>query len=396
MSYVGQIIDIFVSSPGDVSSYRDSIISVVQSWNQRNGRTRGLFFNCLRWEDLVASDIGESGQDVINTQIGSEYDIFLGVMWARFGTPTANAESGTEEEFDRAMLRHQSGDSLKVSFLFCTADVPMTKLDGEQLLKVQHFKKKVQENGCLTRDFVDEASLINSVNLILDRFANTWKETSVSREVSETERAAPRQIVEVPSGRGDVIAPAQDEEPGLFDVLEDNERTNEEFARILNDWGQRLNAVSEKLNSTTEGLEEISKFGSPNADQVRTVLNRLTVHLEEFGIWCEEKVTSLEDVMSHMSRNILLVVDLSNDLNEPHQDIINARDSFETLVNSIDSARDGIASFVNSMESSPKLDKKLNKAIRRVIITHNRMIEKYALFKDDVLLCIDELDQRSV
>lgn len=111
------------------------IMSIVQAWNQRNGKSRALFFNCLRWEDSVAPDIGVSGQDVISDQMGFDYDIFLGVMWARFGTPTVNAQSGTEEEFDLAFQRHKSGEQIRVSFLFCTADIPHAKLDGQQFAK---------------------------------------------------------------------------------------------------------------------------------------------------------------------------------------------------------------------------------------------------------------------
>ena len=47
---------------------------------------------------LHARVIRSDPQDVVNRQIG-EYDLFVGILWNRMGTPTAVATSGTEEEF---------------------------------------------------------------------------------------------------------------------------------------------------------------------------------------------------------------------------------------------------------------------------------------------------------
>ena len=52
-----------------------------------------------KWEKDVFPAFGEDSQDVINKQIGTDYNIFVGIMWKKFGTPTSRAESGTEEEF---------------------------------------------------------------------------------------------------------------------------------------------------------------------------------------------------------------------------------------------------------------------------------------------------------
>ena len=61
----------------------------------------GIRVELLRWESNVASQIADGPQPVVNKQIES-YDIFIGLLAKRFGTPTAVAQSGTEEEFRRA------------------------------------------------------------------------------------------------------------------------------------------------------------------------------------------------------------------------------------------------------------------------------------------------------
>jgi hypothetical protein len=172
MSFDAKIINIFISSPGDVIDDRCTAISSIHKWNQRNGQSRRIFFNHLIWEDLVAPDIGKSGQDVINTQVGNSYDIFLGLMWSRFGTPTTDADSGTEEEFNRAVERYHKDQVVTISFLFKNSPIPQSILYLDQYSKVQGFKKIVSDSGCLYREYSDEISLAESINIILDRASN--------------------------------------------------------------------------------------------------------------------------------------------------------------------------------------------------------------------------------
>lgn len=391
MAYFGQIIDVFVSSPGDVSEHRNAIMSIVQAWNQRNGRTRNLFFNCLRWEDLIAPDIGNEGQNVINEQLGDDYDIFLGVMWARFGTQTHSAQSGTEEEFDRAVQRNKTGEAVRVSFLFCTSDVPLATLDGEQYAKVQSFKKKAQEIGCLTRDFIDDASLINAVNLILDRFANTWAGQNGSKQISTdlllSEGSSMAESNQSPENESE-------DDLGILDVLEEFSTQNSAFVKSLGTWADRLTAVADETQNTTLKLTDISKFGNPEPQQVREVIQGLTSEMESFGDWCDEEFIHLERVMEKISRGSLLIVDLSRDFNESTDDVIEARDAMAGLSTSILGANEGILDFASNLERAPRLDKKLNRASKKVIDVHRRLAARNRLLQEDIILCVDDLNER--
>ena len=389
MSFDGQIIDIFVSSPGDVSTHRDTILSIVQSWNQRNGKNRKLFFNCLRWEDLVAPDIGQSGQSVINDQIGDDYDIFLGVMWSRFGSPTTAAESGTEEEFDRAVLRHEAGVPLKVSFLFCTTDVPQSQLDGLQYAKVQEFKSKVRDAGCLTRDFVDEASLTNAINLILDRFANSWVNPPASANSKNSD-----QYAEV-SGKNLAPTNAPEAEPdddGLFDVLEEFKALTARFTEAMTQWAGKLNEIAESTSRTTEKLSIISTLGKPDTTQVKNVLSPMIKAMENFANWSEDKISEVEVLIDSLSGKSLKLI--AEDFNEEISDIMNAKHALEELSSTIVVTNESIGSFVESLEKSPRIDKKLNRANRRVVEYHRRLIEKNRIFKGDMDLAAAELASR--
>lgn len=101
----------------------------------------------MRWETHVHPDLGEDPQKVVNEQIG-DYDVFVGVMWKRLGTPTTTADSGTEEEFHRAYARCQK-EPFPVLFYFCEQPFPppSTKEEVEQLGKVVDFRQQISDKG---------------------------------------------------------------------------------------------------------------------------------------------------------------------------------------------------------------------------------------------------------
>ena len=95
---------IFVASPSDVQSEREQLAKVINELNltiTAIAPEKRVLLELVRWETHVSPSLGRDPQDVVNRQIG-EYDLFVGILWKRMGTPTAVATSGTEEEFNRA------------------------------------------------------------------------------------------------------------------------------------------------------------------------------------------------------------------------------------------------------------------------------------------------------
>lgn len=56
------------------------------------------------FETDIMPGFGSDPQAVINEQINDDFDIFVGLLKGKFGTPTPRAGSGTEEEFRRDMI----------------------------------------------------------------------------------------------------------------------------------------------------------------------------------------------------------------------------------------------------------------------------------------------------
>ena len=107
-------IRIFISSPSDVEEERKIALAVIEELNKSFCPSLNINLFPLTWEDNTYPSVGEYSQDVINAQI-TDYDVFVGIMANRFGTPTLKSGSGTEEEFNKA---YEKKDSVHIMFFF--------------------------------------------------------------------------------------------------------------------------------------------------------------------------------------------------------------------------------------------------------------------------------------
>jgi hypothetical protein len=137
-------IRLFLSSPGDVTAERDRVRSVVTRLNRQWGDVYDVEMEIIDWRTHVAPNLGRP-QAVINKQIG-DYDIFLGIMWKRFGTPTGVADSGTEEEFNIACANREKFQKPRILFYFSKAEYsPKDRAELKQWDRVLEFKEKLQK-----------------------------------------------------------------------------------------------------------------------------------------------------------------------------------------------------------------------------------------------------------
>lgn len=142
---------VFIASPGDVEEERWKAVEIINELNSDIAYSKGLTLIPITGAD-VASEIGERVQQVILERINmGEIDIFVGIMWQRFGTPTGeDYESGTEEEFHVAYDQWKVKGSPHIMFFFNEVlDRIPSKSGYEQLGKVITFKEKIGERGVI-------------------------------------------------------------------------------------------------------------------------------------------------------------------------------------------------------------------------------------------------------
>lgn len=150
MSQQIHLLRVLVASPSDVLAERKIVAEVITRINKAVYKKRNIRLEFIGWETDSFSGIGVDAQDVINKELGDDYDIFVGIMWHRYGTPTLRAESGTVEEFERAYRSFKRGGSCKsILFYFNSTDYPQKDVDFTQVSKVHDFQKTLQEKGVL-------------------------------------------------------------------------------------------------------------------------------------------------------------------------------------------------------------------------------------------------------
>jgi hypothetical protein len=133
---------------------RDIVVHEVGAWNRRPLRLASKRVRLVRWPEDIAGGAGAYLQAVINKQT-RVYDIFVGLIGARLGSPTPRANSGTEEEFDRAIESTFFNVPVQVLMFFSNRPRPLSTIDPQQFLMVHGFRKKCHRLGVLAHSFDD-------------------------------------------------------------------------------------------------------------------------------------------------------------------------------------------------------------------------------------------------
>jgi hypothetical protein len=143
---ITKIYKCFIASPGDTNEERIICDKILNEINKTIGDQFNFRIESLKWENDTRPSVGDYSQAIINNQIGN-YDIFVGIMFKKFGTPTKVAGSGTEEEFDIAYNKFLNKEEIEIMFYFNDEAVKPSEVNSDELTKVNIFRKKIAELG---------------------------------------------------------------------------------------------------------------------------------------------------------------------------------------------------------------------------------------------------------
>jgi hypothetical protein len=142
MPYDSRAYRILIASPSDVEEERELAVKVIQEWNDLYSYTRGVVLLPLRWETHSAPEFGTRPQEVINRAIVDQCDLLVGIFWARIGSPTGLAESGTLEEIARVAKAGKP-----IMLYFSKVPIDPGSIDLGQLDKLKRFKAETYPNA---------------------------------------------------------------------------------------------------------------------------------------------------------------------------------------------------------------------------------------------------------
>ena len=139
----------FIASPADTSEERKICDEVFNDINKTAGQEFNFRLESVKWKD-ASPDFSTEPQAVINEQLFQGIDIFIGIMYQCFGSPTKHYGSGTEEEFYKAHALYESDpNSIKIKMYFNDAPTEPSKLNLPEYQKVREFRALISELGGL-------------------------------------------------------------------------------------------------------------------------------------------------------------------------------------------------------------------------------------------------------
>lgn len=136
---------ILLASPGDLAKERSQIGTVIEELLPLADYV-GVSLKLLQWNEVVP-DMGRPQQVIFDQLKPREWDLFVGLLWHRFGTKTGAIDpksgkeymSGTEEEFRVAYSLWKTYGRPRIFFYRCLRPIHPSQLDVDQFKRVDEF-----------------------------------------------------------------------------------------------------------------------------------------------------------------------------------------------------------------------------------------------------------------
>jgi hypothetical protein len=368
------VLTIFLATPGDVTDERARFADVISDWNRAWSRDLGLRLDLVRWEDDAYPAIGDDAQDVINQQLPADYDLFVGLMWSRFGTPTGRAGSGTKEEFDRAIERYRRNPSeLDILFYFKDAPIAPSKVEPEQLAKVQEFKCMLSGAGVLTWDFTDVEQFEKLVALHITKHVQAWRkarDVGTSAGKSIVPKSTRPELPQLPVGEED------QDDSGYLDLLETFAECSTEMGEIAERLTLAQQELTEHMNKGTKELDALKADRNRlSPAQFRGALSRVADDMLRFTHRVEAEVPLFRAAVNNGMAALVKAATLTAELYPERT--ASTKAAAVQLLTTLTSARESTEGFKTSTARLPRMTKELNVAKRKQVAALESLVAEF-------------------
>ncbi len=370
------ILSVFVASPSDVEEERNRLEDVIRELNTAWARDVGIRLELIKWETHAYPSFGEDPQAVINEQIPQDFDLFIGIMWYKLGTPTSRAESGTIEEFQRARERYDANpDALQLMTYFKDAPVPVppSQLDHKQLEGVSRFRSSLGEEGGLYWSFQTIDEFEKLVRLHLTRHIQRWRSpaeppqpSTASVEELTTTEESPDQDQEDEIGLLDLMEQFEDE----FSTLEE---ITERIASATSEIGEKMEARTAETNEFAAGPD------AQNRKAAKRLVAKAAADMDHYAHRMESELPlfskHLNSGMNAITRAAALSIEFNiedEDLEQVRENVRSIREFRETMA----TVEDQLAGFREAVASLPRMTTVLNRSKRAMVKVIQRQIDE--------------------
>ncbi len=347
---------LFLSSPSDLAPERAVVKRILDNINKSISPTQKLRIELWGWEDSAVPGVALTPQSVIERQI-PEHDIYVGLMWKRFGTATEEFGSGTEQEFRRSLASHHENAAPRdIIFLFKTSIEGLDTLDIEQYTKVVKFKDELGELGVLHNTFREIHDLEELLTINLTKIALSW--------------ATKQLALHQPTNEVSVELVETDDELGFLDLLEEHERHFSLATDLIEQISEALTTLAEDTDSSTQAMNEATEKRSASTSLARRYIDTTANDMDRF---VSLATPLLAEMKEHFSRGVKAMKDLLAfhdvifDASTREVQISSFNESMIGLLTSMDQSDVGMTDLQATMLGLPKFSLRFNRSRRSLI-----------------------------
>jgi hypothetical protein len=384
-------LSVFISGTSEMEAEKAALKRVTDELSSVLDKTHGITLRLATFPDTIRPGVNTDPQTEINRQI-ADCDIYIGLLWSRFGTATARAGSGTQEEFEIALDRfRQDSRSVRIMFYFKRASQDPFAIDLPQLKKVREFRDALSMRGVLYRDFWETPEFIDTFrdnlhHLIIDEWdGDSWRgvdlssravmATAVESELmaSVPERSLDAEVSAIANTEEDQSEDeAGDEEFGYFDIAEDVERITQAMVSTLERIADHTRHVGETFQAHTKETELLVQKQN-QAENVGGSRTRQE-YIKEAKALVNEAGDDLGRYAVEMGRDVLMLREDSRAMISSWRRLISAQQ--ETTLDPKRQAedREAIARFVTALTESREMITSFQAAIARLPSLTGRFI----------------------
>lgn len=249
---------VFLASPGDVQQEREIVSELAAEINEtfHNPTVR---LKIVRWETDTIPGTGPSAQHVIDTQVGEDFDAYIGIFWHRLGTDIGTGDTGAQHELRKGLDRCERDPAVKVLLYWSQLPLDPGKIDVDQLKDLRAFFDS-QQRRCLIQRYSSHDEFTQFIRKALNQLLREAETRSVTSApvVLETRLGhTTQEVVEPqPKASGDV-----GDEPGLFDLVDDIESTVQTLVQSAERLGNGMNSLVRQVTSQFNALEALQAKG---------------------------------------------------------------------------------------------------------------------------------------
>jgi hypothetical protein len=391
---------------------------VVEELNRRLEKALGLTLRVVGWPEDVRPGVNADAQAEINRQVGSDYDLYVGVLGARFGTPTPRAGSGTAEELDRAIDGFRSNPrAMRVLLYFKRSVADPFTMDVDQLARVQAFRESLPKRGVLYRDFNDTADFVGLVtghihDLIVDEWRDgQWVDVQFKSPTDQTSPSAGMSVQEglsPASEDGFAEATSQDSgddlEPGFLDYMdafhEGAAKANDAMtvlASCTEMIGQRMQDRTVEITTLKEEHEQAVPVGGSRVQQeyvrkARQAVDRAAADLDEFVSTMAPAVDAYRSAARQMFGNLRQALTQGSELKAEPERLEENRRALSNLISVMEASRASTVSFQTTVRQVPALTGRFRRSRQHAAAVLGNVIAELSFGIDEARALLQQLE----